>query len=196
MSLKLLCFLYTKCMKQTNNYLFNYNLKIWLSVSIITPELFISLRWNLLTYFCTASQISFILHVSHFMRSSNKTDYIYKKRHFSGNVICITFLYIYLSTLSVTQIGSLYSIHMKLHLFYSSVYNATTLFIRSYTFTICFGLNRPSSGISLFSKLLPAFTIRHTFFPIVLFHIYVTVTFWTDISQPTIHRDLIFITLD
>jgi hypothetical protein len=46
-----------------------------------------------------------------------------------------------------------YNIHTKLNLFYSSVYNATTLFIRSYTFTTtCFGLNRRSSGISLFAK--------------------------------------------
>jgi hypothetical protein len=44
----------------------------------------------------------------------------------------------------------LYNIHMKLNLFYSSVYNTTTFFIRSYTFT-CFGFNRPSSGISLFA---------------------------------------------
>jgi hypothetical protein len=33
-------------------------------------------------------------------------------------------------------------------------------------------------------KLLPAFTIRHTFFPIVLFHIYDTVTFLLRLFNP------------
>jgi hypothetical protein len=85
---------------------------------------------------------------------------------------------------------------MKLNLFYNSVYNATTLFIRSYTFTTCFGLNRPSSGISLFaitvtcvyysSYILPNCIVSHLCYGYV----------FADISQPTIHRDLIFTTLD
>jgi hypothetical protein len=33
-------------------------------------------------------------------------------------------------------------------------------------------------------KLLPAFTIHHAFFPIVLFLIYVTVTFWQTLVNP------------
>jgi hypothetical protein len=87
-------------------------------------------------------------------------------------------------------------IHIKLNLFYSSVYNATTLLIRSYTFTTCFGLNMPSSGISLFAKtvtfiyyssyILPNCTVSHLCYDYV----------FADISQPTIHRDLIFTTLD
>jgi hypothetical protein len=33
-------------------------------------------------------------------------------------------------------------------------------------------------------KLLPAFTIHHTFFPIALFHIYVMVTFLLTLVSP------------
>jgi hypothetical protein len=33
-------------------------------------------------------------------------------------------------------------------------------------------------------NLLPAFIIRHAFFPIVLFLIYVTVTFWLTLVSP------------
>jgi hypothetical protein len=85
---------------------------------------------------------------------------------------------------------------MKFNLFYSSIYNATTLFIRSYTFTTYFGLNRPSSGISLFAKTVTCIYYSSCIFPnCIVSHLcygYVL----ADISQPTIHCDLIFTTID
>jgi hypothetical protein len=73
---------------------------------------------------------------------------------------------------------------MQLNLFYSSIYNATTLFIRSYTFTTCLASIGHPQVFHFLPKLLPAFTIHHAFFPIVLFLIYVTVMFWLTLVSP------------
>jgi hypothetical protein len=89
-----------------------------------------------------------------------------------------------------------YNIHIKLNLFYSAVYNATTLFIRSYTFTTCFGLNRPSSGISLFAKIVTCiYYSSYILSSCTVLHLCCGYVF-ADINQPTIHRDLIFTTPD